>query len=125
MLLLVESSERARRKQHIYCKYANLYTNDEGVLKEMIRRANEMNENSCILFDENSDDTYGITADDLEEIFQSSNKKRSSLSRIVSSQLNNNEFRHILKTRAAHTIGLIDTTVNVRYFLVWQKEKDY
>lgn len=111
---------RYTQKQLLYNKYANYYAlgrEEPAVIHSMITRTIELGEISCILFDEQSDDTHAITSDDLEDIFERGNKP---LSRLIAKQIKG--FRHILKTRSVHIIGLMEPTVNVRYTLVWKRD---
>ena len=106
---------RNAQKQLLYQKYANYYE-EPSVVYSMVERAVEMGEIACIIFDEQSDDTHGITAEDLEDIFE---RGPVPLFMIIKKHIRG--FRHILKTRSVNAIGLMEATVNVRYTIVWKR----
>jgi len=103
----------------IYRKYANYYTqrheDEEPAVWRMIARAIELNETSCVLFEEHSNDDCHLTANDLEAIFEEGLKP-----------LLERQLRHykILKMRCAHTLNELEPYVTVSYILVW-KRKDH
>lgn len=116
---------RDDHKLLLYNKYANYYgtsfiADEEPVLVSMVVRSIGMDENSCMLFNEFSNDTYGVTADDLEDIFERGiDDTRISIQEIIEKRLTN--YRHILKMRVAHTIDALQPSVCVQYVLVWKR----
>lgn len=117
---------REAQKWHLYNKYSNFYAqNDSGpMLKGMVLRAVELDETSCIIFDERTDQEHNITASDLEEIFEDSlDGTKLSLKKIISNQAKG--FRHIQKLRVAHTIDELEPYVTVQYVLVWERRNGH
>jgi len=115
---------RDAQKLLVYHKYANYYAqyiDDYPAVFGMIVRAIEMNETSCTLFKECSDADYGVTADDLEDIFERGiGGAHISIKRLLERQLTG--YRHILKLRAADTLDCLQPSVYVSYILVWKRK---
>lgn len=120
--MIINTKIRDAHKLLLYTKYANYYRveQDECVLIDMIRRSRALNETSCLLFEEFSNDEYGVSADDLEDVFERGiPDTHLSIQEIIEGQIKH--YRHILKLRVAHTIDSLEPRVSVQYILVWKK----
>lgn len=104
--------------EHVYHKYSAYYGPGESILSEMIKKAIEIGEHSCSVFEEYaslSEPSYN--ADDLERLFDKGVKDAPSIKRLVKYHVP--ECRHILKIRTALTRDCDTPIISVQYIIVW------
>ena len=109
-------------KEHvfIYEKYFNHYGGEKSTtLQKMIVDAKRMGENACSLYEEYASEfDPGVSADDLECIFEYGIEGRPSIRSLIEEQAI--QYRHILKFRTAILLDSFPS-ISVRYILVWKK----